>query len=50
MPYLWHASSRTLVPIILVLRKISGSFIERSTWLSAAKFTIMSGFSSSNIL
>ena len=39
---------RKSVPITLVLTKISGSVMERSTWLSAAKFTTMSGFSFSN--
>ena len=40
----------TAVPRIFVRRNTSGSSIERSTWLSAAKFTTMSGFSSSNNL
>ena len=37
----------TEVPIILVCKKTSGFSIERSTWDSAAKLTITSGFSSS---
>ena len=40
----------TAVPLIFVSRNTSGFSIERSTWLSAAKFTTMSGFSSSNNL
>ena len=35
------------VPMMFVCRKMPGSSMERSTWLSAAKFTTMSGCSSS---
>ena len=38
----------TDVPMIFVCRNSDGSAIERSTWLSAAKFTTTSGRSSSN--
>lgn len=44
MPYLRQASIKTCVPIILVCRNTPGFSTERSTWLSAAKFTITSGF------
>ena len=43
-----QASIKTAVPIILVSRKTPGFSIERSTWLSAAKLTTISGCSSSN--
>ena len=43
------ASIITCVPRILVWRNTSGFSIDRSTWLSAAKLTTMSGFSSSKI-
>ena len=47
MPYFLQASISTDVPMIFVSRKMLGFSIERSTWLSAAKFTTISGCSSS---
>ena len=40
-------SKKKMFDVVLVCKKISGSSIERSTWLSAAKLITASGFSSS---
>jgi hypothetical protein len=49
-PYSLQASIIVAVPIIFVLRNRHGFSILLSTWLSAAKFTTMSGCSSSKRL